>query len=255
MLKYRRLEVVEEQLVEHYRNVNLTAEGLERTAEALMEELTKERSSIERLRTRQEHRLKSLEAEQLKLLQAHYADAIPLELLKAEQQRIADEMVTLQTALEVVTASDERIRSSVEDAVAFARSCHSSYLRGSDRVRRLMNQAFFEKVWVREDGVVAWEYAEPFALLMRKHGAPEPHLVVEHLPDQRTRANDAFEPESDSTYYRRSPGQWTRAYLCQSSKENYLAEGVGFEPTVDIRPQRFSRPSDSAALASLRVPS
>ena len=33
-----------------------------------------------------------------------------------------------------------------------------------------------------------------------------------------------------------------------------VAEGVGFEPTVGVRPQRFSRPSDSAALASLQQP-
>ena len=32
------------------------------------------------------------------------------------------------------------------------------------------------------------------------------------------------------------------------------AEGVGFEPTVGVHPQRFSRPSDSATLASLQQP-
>jgi hypothetical protein len=32
-----------------------------------------------------------------------------------------------------------------------------------------------------------------------------------------------------------------------------LAEGVGFEPTVGLPPQRFSRPSQSSALAPLRV--
>ena len=31
-----------------------------------------------------------------------------------------------------------------------------------------------------------------------------------------------------------------------------LAEGVGFEPTVTRKPQRFSRPSHSSALAPLR---
>ena len=31
------------------------------------------------------------------------------------------------------------------------------------------------------------------------------------------------------------------------------AEEVGFEPTVALRPQRFSRPSDSSALALLQV--
>ena len=33
-----------------------------------------------------------------------------------------------------------------------------------------------------------------------------------------------------------------------------MAEGVGFEPTVALRPQRFSRPSHSSALATLRRP-
>ena len=31
------------------------------------------------------------------------------------------------------------------------------------------------------------------------------------------------------------------------------AEGVGFEPTVGLPPQRFSRPSQSSTLAPLRV--
>lgn len=33
-----------------------------------------------------------------------------------------------------------------------------------------------------------------------------------------------------------------------------MAEEVGFEPTVSLHPQRFSRPSHSAALAFLRRP-
>ncbi len=32
-----------------------------------------------------------------------------------------------------------------------------------------------------------------------------------------------------------------------------MAEGVGFEPTVGTNPQRFSRPSHSAALAPFRL--
>jgi hypothetical protein len=34
---------------------------------------------------------------------------------------------------------------------------------------------------------------------------------------------------------------------------NSTAEEVGFEPTVTLRPQRFSRPSDSSTLALLQV--
>ncbi len=45
------------------------------------------------------------------------------------------------------------------------------------RDRHLMNQAFFNKVWVTGDGVVGWDYNQPFAMLMEVHGA-----VVTKLP-------------------------------------------------------------------------
>ena len=37
-----------------------------------------------------------------------------------------------------------------------------------------------------------------------------------------------------------------------SVREISEAEGVGFEPTVTVRPQRFSRPPQSSTLAPLR---
>ncbi len=43
--------------------------------------------------------------------------------------------------------------------------CHAAYLAATPRVRRLMNQAFFKRVLVTEEGVVGWEYNEPFATL------------------------------------------------------------------------------------------
>ncbi len=33
-----------------------------------------------------------------------------------------------------------------------------------------MNQGFFHRIWVTEDGVVGWDYNEPFATLMSAHG-------------------------------------------------------------------------------------
>ena len=47
------------------------------------------------------------------------------------------------------------------------------------------------------------------------------------------------------------PGQEAPVLLGVGLNKDYLAEEVGFEPTVALRPQRFSRPSDSSALALL----
>jgi site-specific DNA recombinase len=231
MLSARPIEVVEDQLIEHYRQVQLTSETLAKTAAAVVAELMDQQTSSEQQRAHFEKRLQQLEAERLKLLQAHYADAIPLDLMKKEQQRISDELASAQSALQVASATVESLKAHADEAVVLATDCYTAYRDASDKQRRLMNQAFFKKVWVTEDGVVGWEYNEPFATLLRAHGAPEFHLIVEHQPDARTEAEENFTPETpDATYYRRSPGRWARAFLCPVSKTDQLAEGAGFEP-------------------------
>jgi hypothetical protein len=231
-LRARPIELVEEQLIEHYRNVQVSAEGVEVTARAVLAELAEQRADTVRLRDWQQQRLKALDAERLKLLQAHYAGAIALDLLKTEQARLSGEIDQLQAALKVSIASGLRLQANADAAVALLDNCHRAYEQMSDRERRLMNQAFFKKVWVTEEGVAGWEYNEPFATLMRKHQAPEPHLIVEYEPTPQTEADDDFETMVDQVLYRRSPGRWARAYFDRGLKQNTLAGTSQRPPTT-----------------------
>jgi site-specific DNA recombinase len=245
-LKARPIDVVEEQIADLYRKVTFNAKGVEVTAEVVLQELADQQEDLAHRHQRQRNRLKLIEAEQGKLMQAHYADAIPLDLLKAEQSRLTAERIELEGALQGTSASEARLRDTVEVAVALLQNCNRSYDGMRARERRLMNQAFFKRVWVTEEGVVAWDYNEPFATLMRRHGIPEPHLIVEYSSTPQTEADDNLEAELDREITRRSPGRWTRAYLCQGLKQTNLAERVGFEPTVgfpthDFQSCRFGR--------------
>lgn len=82
MLKARPIQLVETQLTEHYKNIQLTAKGIDITTQAVLDQLADQQAETIRLRDWQKQRIKSLDAERLKLLQAHYAGAIPLDLLK-----------------------------------------------------------------------------------------------------------------------------------------------------------------------------
>jgi hypothetical protein len=197
-------------------------------------ELADQRLEVAELQQWQRNRLKAVEAEQVKLMQAHYADAIPLELLKTEQARLGAERGQLEAALRVSLADDQRLRANAEAAVKLLQNCHQAYRRMGGRERRLMNQAFFEKVWVTEDGIVAWEYAEPFATLMRRHGASEPHVIVEYKSSLQSEADDGLETDLNREITRRSPGRWARAYLSPCLKQNNLAEREGFEPSDPV---------------------
>jgi hypothetical protein len=144
-------------------------------------------------RQRQETRLRQLDDERTKLLQAHYAGAAPLDLLATEQTRITNEISIAKSRLATAEAGFERVEETVRLGVAKAKDCHAADLEAGAHDRRLMNQAFFNKVWVTEDGVVGWDYNQPFATLMEAHGAivtklPVMASVAPERPSQATRA-------------------------------------------------------------------
>ena len=89
-------------------------------------------------------------------------------------------------------------------------------------------RAYRKKVWVTEDGVVGWEYNEPFATLLRAHGAPEFHLIVQHEADGRTEAQDGFEPEDDAaTYHRGKPWSLDQGFPLPEFETEPVGGGSG----------------------------
>jgi site-specific DNA recombinase len=238
-LKARPIELVESQIAEHYRKVKLDAKGIALTAQIIISELAEHRHELAELQQWQQNRLKALEAEQLKLMQAHYADAVPLELLKSEQSRLDSERSQLEGALRESIVGQQQLQKNADAAVRLLKNCHRTYEQMKQRERRMMNQAFFKRIWVTEDGIAGWEYNEPFATLMRRHGASEPHVITEYQRSPQSEADDRLETFLNQEITRRSPGRWARAYLSPCLKQNNLAEGVGFEPTEACTSQLF----------------
>lgn len=238
MLKYRPLEWVEEQIEEHYRLVQLLAEGIEQSSAAILAELTEQETQATKERERQELRIQQLDNESAKLLQAHYADAVPLHLLKSEQDRIARERVTAETLLAAAQADFDKVQATLALATGKLRDCYQAYLEAGPRERRLMNQALFERVLVTEEGVIGWDYAEPFGGLMKIHAAlveAERQMEQDHAsePEELARLRPAHSAGRQRGYHRRkSPGVWARAFPVTGSKENVLVEVKGFEPSA-----------------------
>lgn len=99
MLKYRPLDWVEAQIENQHARVKLAAEGIERTAEAIRDELTAQHELLASERQRQKSRIQLLTDERTKLLHAHYAGAVSLDLLKQEQARIGNEISAAEARL------------------------------------------------------------------------------------------------------------------------------------------------------------
>ena len=103
-------------------------------------------------RTQLEGQREALLAERAKLLAAHYADAIPLGLLKIEQDRIAASLAIIDEQLDGSHTSHKQIMGRLDSILNLLQHCHTTYMNAGAQLRRVMNQAFAEKIYIDEEG-------------------------------------------------------------------------------------------------------
>lgn len=159
------ISVVEELIEDHYATVQLAPELRDRVEAMLLADLQDTRRQAETVHRDLTAQQQRLTHEQSKLLQTHYAGAVPLDLLKTEQDRISGQLETIETRLEATQTHFDTIETNLKTALDFASNCHRAYLRASDSVRRLFNQALFEQIFIEEDNVRV-TLAEPFKTLL-----------------------------------------------------------------------------------------
>lgn len=159
------IERVEELVEDEYKTIQLVPELREQIEASLRGELATSRKAADREAQELDKQKKRLLDERSKLLQAHYAGAIPLDLMKQEQDRIAEQLARIETRLEASLLNIEVVENNLRTALNYASNCHAGYLEANSSVRRLFNQAFFDKVYLEQDHVRV-ELAEPFKTLL-----------------------------------------------------------------------------------------
>ncbi|MCP4307742.1 MAG: hypothetical protein GY788_23295 [bacterium] len=164
--KYLPTDRVEDAVAAHYSIISLDPKRLDEIRQHVVEHIGITRSLNTKEAARQERRLGSLRGKRKKLLQAHYADAIPVELLKEEQTRITVEETQAQRILDSCTLRFDEIERNLDQALALVADCLEAYRRASNELRRIYNQAFFERIWIGEHGVEGVDLTLPFAHLL-----------------------------------------------------------------------------------------
>ena len=241
------ISAVEERVEDFYADVELPAELRGPIERFLRDELAASRAAAERERGALTTQRQRLTNERAKLLQAHYAGAVPVDLLKVEQDRIAAQLAHIEDRLQRASEAAETVEESLTLALDLLNDCHVAYRRASDSVRRLYNQAFFEKILISDEGVSA-VLAQPFRTLIGPEVVQaaqadklEPVTVQDEegpsddLPDTST---DAWTSE-DLRLIRSWPSRPDRARTKQPAphgscgagrKHDTLVPPAGFEP-------------------------
>lgn len=161
-----RIEQVEEAIAQHYKKIQLTAVLREDIRKHVEAEITRRRRQVQAEAKKQGSRMSRLHNERTKLLHAHYNDAVPLDLMRQEQARIEKEMEQAKRLLAGTDLRLESIQADLQKALDLLEDCQATYRGSPDHVKRLFNQAFFEKLLIDEEYVVTAPLAEPFRSLV-----------------------------------------------------------------------------------------
>ena len=184
------ISIVEERIEELYLGQQLDTMMKDQIHAILREDLSSLRRNAEienrRLTTHKERLIN----EWARLLQAHYVSAVPLDLLKTEKDRISRQLADVELSLTATSVEFDRIEECLGKALDYAVHCGRAYLRAGPQERRLLNQAFFERIDVYEDDVQVG-LAEPFKTLLSEELADtaQQHVATSHQSRRLQRGN------------------------------------------------------------------
>ena len=133
------------------------------------------------------------------------------------------ELEHARTQLASVSVSFEVIEHNLNRALGLVQDCYAAYKGATPDIRRQFNQAFFERVFIDQDGGVRHELAKPFKLLL------DPGLSEKVAKESRT-------PRARVHATARSPWWTSRGDITSSdaggSNFGVLVGDVGIEPTT-----------------------
>jgi len=191
----QRIDHVEVAIERYYGTVRITDTDRERVQQAVEAHLANLASASTEEIDRCNRVLDELKEQERKLLRKHYADGISEELYAEEQARIKRERADTEVIVARLTVNHDELLGTLALTLQLATlDLQDLYLRATPQIRRLMNQAIFEAIWLSHDEVERAELASP---LRKAHeladairSAPGSHPRNRKAPDLGSEALD-----------------------------------------------------------------
>jgi site-specific DNA recombinase len=230
----QRVDHVEAAIERHHATVRLSEAERSRVQAAVEDHLAKLTGVSGQEIARCNSVLSSLKMQERKLLEAHYADEISKELFSEEQARIKRERSDTEAIVARLTVDHDDLQAALALALRLATyDLQDLYLRASPQIRRLMNQALFEFIWICHDDVAGSQLASPFYEL---HALGDTTRHATTAATGRVPTGVGVGAAEDA----KASGSREPEALDGGSITTKLVELVGLEPTTFALPARRS---------------
>ena len=224
-----------------YRHLEVPADQIEDIRSSVGDEFARLKAVAETDMARSRRRLQQANDQRQKLLAAHYEGAVPKDMLKTEMQRLTVEVGSAERELAVSSASLVELENQLGRALTIAGHCAEAYQQAPPAIRRQLNQGFFQKLYISEDGSVQeGDLNQPFAALLtgtvgeevsvpRQNGAPRD---AQTHPDDMTAGRTPTRPSAGLVAIWDGGNTKNRGQTVLTTVSNIdvMAEAEGFEP-------------------------
>lgn len=107
-------------------------------------------------------------------------------------KRLTPALAEADVAISAAKTSTESLETTLANVLAAAGHCEVAYLSAPDTVRRQINQGFFKRLLIGEDGTVEHaELTEPFAAILEAGEAIQAQADAEPLGREDNGTDDA----------------------------------------------------------------
>ncbi|WP_436502238.1 recombinase family protein [Actinokineospora sp. HUAS TT18] len=168
-LPYLRTERVEEAIEQHYATIQFDETFIAEVREHMAQAVGSQESSARQLHQQLSAQLKALDVKESNLIDLASDGSLPQTKIREKLHAITKQRDRLTARLGETTQDLSEAAALVDLCLELLRDPQGLYLRCSDEQRRLLNQAFFEVLYLHEetDGelTITYRLQEPFAEL------------------------------------------------------------------------------------------
>jgi site-specific DNA recombinase len=224
---HHRVEAVEAAVEQHYATVRLSEADRCRVRAAVHAHVTAIKTQTAEQASESERKLLDLDAAEQKLLTKYYDDRVSEALFDKEQDRISRERVAANRQIERLSVKHDQILDRLDQALALTDDIQRAYVNANPQERRLLNQAFFERLEIDTEEVGNARLAAPFQQLQVVARSPWETATATLLEEGHESQESRTQTSPELALAARTPGSLSKV---GGSYVGSLVPLRGFEP-------------------------
>ena len=174
-LPHIRVELIEQSIIDHYQTLTLPSDFITEMRKLLDETLAEGTSGVKERHASLQRQLKKLGGQEDRLVDALADGSMPTAKIKAKLGEIAIQRARIEAGLTNTTAELNLGVQMLRDALHLVSDPAQLYQNGTDAIRRLLNETFYERFYLDDPDVADDEKTPLFTELHDAHRAYRHH--------------------------------------------------------------------------------